>query len=314
MLHAAARRFTADEQAQAGALIARRGLAAGCVLYTTFDKLRSTVWGEDSVEARRTMADELRAAIDAARRIGSTRLAIVGGADETTPLPIQHAAFIRNLAHAADLAEEADMVLCLETIDRERVPGMLLHHLADALNVVRAVDRPSVRLLFDTAHVQAMDFEAAAQLELAWDAIEIVQIGGPLIAAGGGGTMTFVGSMAGDRAVKNQLAYGVAKAALHHLVRMAALELGPSGVRVNAVAPGFIRTPRLNARLDEAQWATIGRSVPLGRAATPAEIAAPLLFLSSGLSSHVSGQVLAVDGGTGVVGALPDLKFGPAPG
>lgn len=140
-----------------------------------------------------------------------------------------------------------------------------------------------------------------------------LQIGGPLIAEGGGGSLTFVGSMAGDRAVKNQLAYSVAKAALHHLVRSAALELGPSGVRVNAVAPGFIRTPRLNARLDEEQWSAIGRSVPLGRAATPAEIAATLLFLSSGLSSHVTGQVLAVDGGTGVVGALPDLKFGPPP-
>jgi hydroxypyruvate isomerase len=53
---------------------------------------------------------------------------------------------------------------------------MLLHHLGDALRVVRAVDRPSVRLILDTAHVQAMDHDAAAQLEAAWDAIEIVQI------------------------------------------------------------------------------------------------------------------------------------------
>jgi hydroxypyruvate isomerase len=176
VLHAAARNFPEDEQARAGVLIARRDLAAGCVLYTTFDKLRSTVWADEGVDARMTIADELRAAFDVARRLGSTRLAILGGAEEKRPLPLQHAALIRNLRHAADLAEQAGMVLCLETIDRERVPGMLLHHLADALRVVRAVDRPSVRLIFDTAHVQAMDDDAVAQLESAWDAIEIVQI------------------------------------------------------------------------------------------------------------------------------------------
>jgi hypothetical protein len=83
-------------------LIARRDLAAGCVLYTTFDKLRSTVWADEGVDARRTIADELRAAFDVARRLGSTRLAILGGAEEKRPLPLQHAALIRNLRHAAD--------------------------------------------------------------------------------------------------------------------------------------------------------------------------------------------------------------------
>ena len=220
----------------------------------------------------------------------------------------------RDEALAASIAGHVDGVTCAADVtkrgDMERVFATARERFGRVHGVVDIVGVATIGLVKDVDD-RMWDHQFDIVLRHAFLA---VQIGGPLIAAGGGGTMTFVGSMAGDRAVKNQLAYGVAKAALHHLVRMAALELGPSGVRVNAVAPGFIRTPRLNARLDEAQWATIGRSVPLGRAATPAEIAAPLLFLSSGLSSHVSGQVLAVDGGTGVVGALPDLKFGPAPG
>ncbi|HKR91033.1 SDR family oxidoreductase [Novosphingobium sp.] len=127
-----------------------------------------------------------------------------------------------------------------------------------------------------------------------------------------GGPVTFVGSMSGNRVVADQVIYGTSKAALHHLVRGAAAELGPKGVRVNVIAPSFVKTPRLLELLDEAQWDAIDRKVPLGRAATPEEIAAILLFLSSDMASHVSGVVLPVDGGVSVSAALPDLTFGPA--
>lgn len=127
-----------------------------------------------------------------------------------------------------------------------------------------------------------------------------------------GGPLTFVGSMSGNRAVANQIVYGTAKAALHHLVRGASTELGPKGIRVNAIAPGFIRTPRLLELLDQAQWDQIDRQVPSGRAATPEEIASTLLFLSSDMAAHVNGVVMPVDGGVSVTAALPDLKFGPA--
>lgn len=127
-----------------------------------------------------------------------------------------------------------------------------------------------------------------------------------------GGPVTFVGSMSGNRAVANQVIYGTSKAALHHLVRGAAAELGPKGIRVNVIAPGYIKTPRLLELLDEAQWDAIDRNVPLGRAATPEEIAATLLFLSSDMASHVSGAVLPVDGAVSVSAALPGLTFGAA--
>jgi NAD(P)-dependent dehydrogenase (short-subunit alcohol dehydrogenase family) len=139
-----------------------------------------------------------------------------------------------------------------------------------------------------------------------------IQTGGEMMAADGGGSMVFVGSMSGNRAVPNQTAYAVSKAALHHLVRCAGAEYARRGVRINAVAPGYVRTPRLNQRLSEDAWRAIGRVIPIGRPATPAEIAGPLLFLASDLSAHMTGEVMAVDGGAGVMAAFPDVKFGPA--
>jgi len=136
-----------------------------------------------------------------------------------------------------------------------------------------------------------------------------LQYGAAAIAEAGGGVMVFVGSMAGNRVVPNQAVYGSAKAALHHLVRCAANEHAGKRIRVNAIAPGFIRTPRLEEILSPEQWRTVESRIPLQHAATPAEIAATILFLASDLSSHVTGQVLAVDGGLGNAAAVPDLTW-----
>lgn len=135
-----------------------------------------------------------------------------------------------------------------------------------------------------------------------------LQVGGAAIAEAGGGAMVFVGSMSGELRVENQTAYGTAKAALHHLVECAGSELAPSGVRVNAVAPSFVRTPRLVEMLGERQWERIDARIPRGSAAVPAEIAGPILFLCSDLASYVTGQVLAADGG--MSHTLPSLFGG----
>ncbi|HJT39786.1 MAG TPA: SDR family oxidoreductase [Sphingobium sp.] len=124
-----------------------------------------------------------------------------------------------------------------------------------------------------------------------------LQIGAPMLAANGGGSMTFVGSMSGMGSIRNQTAYGSAKAALHHLVRGGASEYGPQQVRVNVVVPSFIRTPRLVAKLDQSMWDKMTSVTPLGRVSTPDEIASAILFLQSDLASFVSGAVFPVDGG-----------------
>lgn len=127
----------------------------------------------------------------------------------------------------------------------------------------------------------------------AWFAL---QFGPPLMAQGG--SVVFVGSMAGTVARSGSLlAYGAAKAALHHLVKGAAQELAVRGIRVNAVAPGLTRTPRLDIANAQSFWDEQSAQIPLGRPASTSDIAAGVLFLASPMSAHVTGTILAIDGG-----------------
>jgi len=126
-----------------------------------------------------------------------------------------------------------------------------------------------------------------------------VQLGGRAMKAGGGGVMVFVASVSGITSAPLHAPYGAAKAALMSLVRSAAVELGPSGIRVNAVAPGVVWTPRVSAYLGEEGRARNSENTPLRRVALPADIAAALLFLASDMSAYVTGQTLVVDGGVG---------------
>jgi NAD(P)-dependent dehydrogenase (short-subunit alcohol dehydrogenase family) len=127
-----------------------------------------------------------------------------------------------------------------------------------------------------------------------------VQIGGRKLRDGGGGSMVFVASASGITGAPDHAAYGAAKAGVMSLVRSAAVELGPHGIRVNAVAPGVVWTPRVSGYLGEKGRARNSENAPLRRVALPADIAAAILFFTSELSSYVSGQTLSVDGGVGV--------------
>ena len=174
--YALARGRPQAEQEAVGGALARLGLETGCVIYTTFDKLRQPLWASSGREARAVLADELSLGFETARRVGSRYLAVLGGLDPGREEEPQRAAFVENLRWAAERAETAGMVLLLESVDRSRLPDMLLHHIGAAHEIVAAIDSPSVRLIFDTAHIQAMDGNLIANLEAAWDAIAIVQL------------------------------------------------------------------------------------------------------------------------------------------
>lgn len=151
------------------------------------------------------------------------------------------------------------------------------------------------------ARIDEMDDDAIEQqfAIVLRHALLTVQIAGPILARSGGGSLTFVGSLSGLAAIPNQTVYGIAKAALHHLIRYAAQELGPDGIRVNGVAPGFISTPRLLSMLPQPMWDRLAASNPLRRVAKPEDIARAILFLVSDLADYVNGNILTLDGGVG---------------
>ena len=168
-------RPVAEQEAVARAL-ARHGLEAGCMIYTTRDKLAAPLWNRSDAETRAVLATELGGAFETAKRINSRYIAVLSGADPRLPLAYQRTALIENLRWAADLADRAGVILCIESINRRSLPNMLIHHIGDTHEIVSAVNRPSVRLIFDTAHIQAMDGDLLNHLDACWDAIALVQI------------------------------------------------------------------------------------------------------------------------------------------
>jgi NAD(P)-dependent dehydrogenase (short-subunit alcohol dehydrogenase family) len=110
--------------------------------------------------------------------------------------------------------------------------------------------------------------------------------------AQGHGAIVNTSSMLGAAAMPDNGAYIAAKHGVHGLTRAAALELGGTGIRVNAIAPGVTRTGMTSAVSDD-----LLRTVPLGRIAEPAEIAAAAVWLCSPEASYITGSVLVADGG-----------------
>lgn len=113
------------------------------------------------------------------------------------------------------------------------------------------------------------------------------------------GRMIFVSSVVAFSGSPGQANYAASKAGLVGLARSLAREIGSRGVTVNVVAPGFVDTD-MTAALPEARRDEILGQVPLGRMATPEEVAQAVLFLASEGSGYVTGAVLPVDGGLGM--------------
>jgi 3-oxoacyl-[acyl-carrier protein] reductase len=91
--------------------------------------------------------------------------------------------------------------------------------------------------------------------------------------------------------------YGAAKAGVIALTRTAARELGPHGVTVNAVSPGYVDTERLGSSLPRERLDALAKQIPVGRIGKPAEIAAAVVFLVSDGAGFVNGAVLDINGG-----------------
>ena len=123
------------------------------------------------------------------------------------------------------------------------------------------------------------------------------------------GTVVNIASISGLRASTLRVAYGTSKAAIIHLTKQQAVELGNMGIRVNAIAPGPVETDMAKQVHSAAIRADYADAIPLARYGTPEEIAEAVGFLCSPAASYINGQVLAVDGGFDAAGiGLPSLR------
>lgn len=113
------------------------------------------------------------------------------------------------------------------------------------------------------------------------------------------GRIVHIGSMWGKVGASCEVAYSATKAGIRGLTMSMAKELGPSGITVNCVEPGFIAT-EMNAAIDGETVRALCDETPLGRVGTPREVAAAAVFLASDAAAFITGQILGVDGGLAV--------------
>ncbi|QDQ98795.1 SDR family NAD(P)-dependent oxidoreductase [Tomitella fengzijianii] len=249
-------------------------------------------------------ADEIRSITERFRLVGR-RFVVLGGGRGMG----------RHAAHA--LAElGADVVIVDSDLDRAEevaaaIPGAVARAVdatSDAGIAALAEEAGRIDGVVDVIGIaryasllevseQDWNWEHDIVLRHAWLALRHF---GRRLAAQGSGSFTFVASVSGISSSPGHGAYGAFKAGLVSLVRTAAVELGPQGVRVNAVAPGFVLTPRMVGALDEQQVARGRAAGPLPVLTTPSDIAAGITFLASDLASSVTGQTLVIDAGATV--------------
>src|SRR5687768_2113749 len=131
-----------------------------------------------------------------------------------------------------------------------------------------------------------------------FSAFELSRYAHPLLTKHAASSIVNVGSVSGLTHVRTGAAYGMSKAALHQLTKNLAVEWAEDGVRVNAVAPWYIRTRRTSNKLADPDYLDdVLQRTPMGRIGEPEEVAAAAAFLCLPAASYVTGETIAVDGG-----------------
>jgi NAD(P)-dependent dehydrogenase (short-subunit alcohol dehydrogenase family) len=141
-------------------------------------------------------------------------------------------------------------------------------------------------------------FASVIELNLQSSFVTTQAVARRLVAAGSGGSIVLISSISGTQAMPFGAPYAAAKAGILAFARTGALELGPLGVRVNAVAPGTIRTAHSERGTPTVDSPEEQLAIPLRRRGAPDDIAGAVLYLLSDLASFVSGHTLVVDGGS----------------
>lgn len=214
-------------------------------------------------------------------------------------------------AVAARLVECGARVFSLDRSEQQSLPGVhaLKADVCDPAAVAAAIeqiDRDTGRLDV-VVHAAGIsrdgriwklggdDWAAVLKTNLT-SAFHLLHAAVPVMRRADGGSVVLISSINGERGKVGLSAYAASKGGLNALARTAARELGAFGIRVNALAPGWIDTPLTAAVAPEIRARAIEESV-LGRAGEPDDVARVAVWLSGALARHVTGQVIRVDGG-----------------
>jgi NAD(P)-dependent dehydrogenase (short-subunit alcohol dehydrogenase family) len=232
-------------------------------------------------------------------RASALLLADAGTNVVVADMDAERAAAVRDEVASAGVkafSASADVTVELEAIELIRTATELL---GGQLDVV-------INIVGFAAWASIMDIDDATwQLDISRNLTHHLYVGRAagrqMIEQGTGGRMSFVASVSGIYGAPNHGAYGAAKAGAMDLVRTMAQEWGHHGIRVNAVAPDVIATPRVRATYEAMGVDLVEQArkekVTLGRFGEPKEIAGALVFLVSDLSNFITGQTIIVDGG-----------------
>jgi 3-oxoacyl-[acyl-carrier protein] reductase len=166
-----------------------------------------------------------------------------------------------------------------------------------------AIANAGITLFGDFFDYSPSDFTRVMQVNLAGSFFLAQTAAKKMKEQGEGGSILFMSSVTGHQAHKNLAAYGMSKAALEMLAKTLVIELSPFKITINAIAPGATLTERTAS--DKEYESTWSRITPIGRPATPEDVAAAALFLVSPQAAHITGQTLIIDGGWTSVSPSP---------
>jgi 2-hydroxycyclohexanecarboxyl-CoA dehydrogenase len=209
---------------------------------------------------------------------------------------------VRTLGVRVDVTEDIAVQRAAEAVETQLGP---IRH------VVHAAAIGSGRFGFPFTNLQPSDWRRVLEVNV-MGLVHVAHALGPRLRARGAGTLTILGSVAGQIGSQTDPPYSASKAATINFAQCLAKDLAPHGVRVNTVNPGMVQTPLNESvwrawhdqqppeqRRSYAEWAgdKVRQVVPLGRWQTPEDVAAMCVFLASERCRNVTGQTINVDGG-----------------